>query len=92
MKMQVLAIYDSAVEAYLQPIFTNSKGKVIREFLDLATEPDHPFSKHVEHYCLFEIGFWDDNKGELIPVMPVKVIGLWEAKESEDKQVQPSLV
>lgn len=81
MKMLVLAVYDSATEAYLQPIFTNAKGSAVRTFMDLAEDPSHPFSKHTDHYSLFEIGTWDDNRGVLTTMNPIRIIGLWEATE-----------
>lgn len=61
MKVQLFSIYDSKVEAYLQPFFMQNSAQAQRSFSDLVNDKTHAFGKHPEDYTLFEIGSWEDS-------------------------------
>ena len=82
MKMHILSVYDKATGAYLQPIFTNSKGSVLRQLTDLVKEKQHPFGQHPEDYTLFDLGFWDDSAGLMLTSEPTKLYPLLDLDES----------
>ncbi len=68
--LRIYSIYDSASDAYMRPFFAQSNGAAIRAFSDLVVSNDHPVGQHPADYTLFEIGAFDDNTGEIGPVVP----------------------
>lgn len=62
----VVAVHDTAMDAFMRPIYTPTIGAAIRSFSDeinRASE-DNPMYKHAEDYNLFELGTYDDNSGK----------------------------
>lgn len=75
MKMGVFAVYDAAVKAYLQPIFSPTKAAAVRSFQDAVAQENSQFAKHAADYTLFQLGGFDDGTGELASLqVPEKVI------------------
>jgi hypothetical protein len=64
MVLKVFSVYDSKVEAYLQPFYMRSKGEALRAFGEVVNSQDHLFSRHPADYTLFEIGEFDEGKGD----------------------------
>ena len=60
MIQKVFTIYDSKLEAYMQPFFMQSKGQAIRAFTDSVNDSQSQFNKHPEDFTLFQIGEYDD--------------------------------
>lgn len=76
MKVKVFAIYDSKVEAYMQPFFSAAIGSAIRVVVDSA-RPDTLFGAHPADFTLFHIGEYDDATGTLTSLeakMPIGTI------------------
>lgn len=67
MVLKVYAVYDSKLEAYMQPFFMQSKGVALRALTETLTQRDHMFSKHPEDFTLFELGEYDDSNGKMLP-------------------------
>ncbi len=65
MRMLVFAVYDAAAEAYLAPMFFDTKGQCLRVFIDAVNAEDHAFARHAADYTLFHIGFYDPRSGLL---------------------------
>jgi len=63
MILKVFAIYDSAVGAYMQPFFMQSKGAAIRAFKDHANDRESQTAKHPSDFTLFELGSYNDENG-----------------------------
>lgn len=63
MKVKMFAVRDAKAEAFLQPMFFQSKGLAVRAFADAANDVGHNFCKHAEDFTLFELGEWDDESG-----------------------------
>ena len=57
---KVFSIYDSKIDAFMQPFFSQSKGAAVRALTDLLADKTHPIAKHPEDYTLFELSDWDD--------------------------------
>lgn len=55
------SVYDSKVEVFMAPWNAVNKGQAIRTFSDLVNDSNHPWSKHIEDYSLFELGTFDDS-------------------------------
>lgn len=66
----IYAIHDSKAEAYMQPFFVQAAGVAIREFDKLCNDEKHPVGQHAEDYTLFELGFWDDQTGDISGQVP----------------------
>lgn len=64
MKLRVFSVFDSAAEAFLPPMFLQSRGVAMRSFGDAVNRKDHQFHEHPEHFTLFEIGLWDDSNAQ----------------------------
>lgn len=63
MKLKVFAIYDSAVQAYLQPFYMQSIGAAIRAVLDTASDTNSQWNRHKADFTLFELAEYDDSLG-----------------------------
>lgn len=57
---KMFSIYDTKVEAYLQPIFLPTIAAAIRAVTDTVNDPNHHFNKHPEDYVLFDLGQFSD--------------------------------
>lgn len=73
MKLEIFAVYDSAVQAFMQPFFSPSKGAALRALTDAVNDPKHEYAKHSGDYSLFKLGSFDDNSG-LFDTAPPEVI------------------
>ena len=69
MKLFMFAVYDSASKLYDRPFCCRSEGEALRSFGDIASDAEHPIGKHPEHYSLWEVGMYDDNKAKIDPVV-----------------------
>ena len=69
MKLFMYAVFDSAAKVYDRPFCCRSEGEAIRGFSDVCSDANHQFGKHPEHYSLWEVGMYDDNKAKIEPVV-----------------------
>ncbi len=63
MKAFMYTVYDSCSGVYDRPFVCNSDGEAMRAFGDIAINAEHPIGAHPEHYTLFRIALYDNNKG-----------------------------
>ncbi len=71
MKMEIVAIYDKAIEAYMRPFFCQSLGQAIRQFTDEVNRKDgSPMGDHPQDYTLFHIGTFHDGNANLNELEP----------------------
>lgn len=73
---KVFSVYDSKVEAFLQPFFMHTKGEAIRGFTEIVNDPNHQFSKYPADYTLFELGNYDDSNGSIVTFPTPVSLGL----------------
>ena len=64
MLLKIFTVFDSKVNAYMQPFFMTSTGQALRSFEDTVNDPSTQFYKHAADFTLFEIGTYDDAKAE----------------------------
>lgn len=76
MILKMYTVYDSGVEAYMQPFYVRGNGDAIRRFSDTVNNKDHDFNKHPDHYTLFEIGSFDDNTCKFDLLVTPKSLGV----------------
>lgn len=64
----MVAVRDRAVDAFMRPFAVPTIGSALRSFQDEVnrTAEDNPMYKHPDDYDLFQLGTWDDNKGEFV--------------------------
>lgn len=65
MKLEMLAVKDEALEAYMRPFFAQSVGQAQRMFVDEVNNPQGEMHKHPNDYSLYHLGTWDDETGAL---------------------------
>lgn len=71
MILQVIAVFDRAVAAFMQPMFIPHKGAAVRSFTDWVNDSNSEFSKHPEDYELYLLAEYDDQKGRFnMPEVP----------------------
>jgi hypothetical protein len=63
MKMMIFAVYDAAVNAYMQPFFCRSTAESIRSFTTAVNESGNQMNKYAKDYTLFRLGVYDDQLG-----------------------------
>jgi len=63
MKLQVLAVFDRAAQAYARPMFLPSIGVGTRSFSDEVNRAsdDNQFYHHSEDFDLIHLGEFDDH-------------------------------
>ncbi len=64
MKIQAYSVYDTATATYQKPFFAPADGLVMREFQDICTKADTPYSAHPEDYSLIRLATFDDQTGK----------------------------
>lgn len=60
MELQIFAIRDRQLNAYMQPFFAPTPGAASRSFRDLVNEKGHELNKHPEDYELWHLGAFND--------------------------------
>lgn len=70
------SVYDSKALCYGTPFFMPSVGAAVRVFSDLANDKGSMVSRHPEDFVLFEIGWFGDEKGNLVAKSPQVNLGL----------------
>jgi hypothetical protein len=61
MILKVYSVYDSKAEAYLSPMYFQSKGQAVRSFTEVANDKTSAIGKYPEDFTLFEIGDFNDS-------------------------------
>lgn len=84
MLTKVFAVYDSKAEAFLSPMFFQTRGLALRAFTAAASDEKHNFFKFAGDYTLFEIGEFDERSGD-IKMFEAKV-NLGTALQLADRQ------
>lgn len=76
MRLQIVAVRDSAADMYMQPQFVPTVGVGIRAFTDQINNKDaqNIMNKHPEQFDLYCLGSYDDNTGEFSEGPPKHLI------------------
>lgn len=86
MELKMFSVYDSKTEAYAAPFFFNSRGQAIRQFGDLANDPNSSLCKHAEDFTLFELGSFDDSNAMVLVTTHVNLGKAIEFKQQDLQQ------
>lgn len=75
MKLEIVCVYDRAIQAYGRPFFVAATGGAIRSFLDELRNKESDLSKHPEDYDLFHLGSYEDSSAQFnIFAQPVMLL------------------
>lgn len=70
MNLNIYAVYDKAIGAYMRPFCLTSDGQAVRGFTDETNNPETPVHAHPEDYALFRIGTFSDSDAVIRPEEP----------------------
>lgn len=79
--LQCYSVFDKAVNAFMRPWYTVSRGEALRLFIDSVNDPASYSFKHPEDFILFQCGEFDDAKGIFTTEEPEKVLGASECRK-----------
>lgn len=65
MKMELFAIKDRALTAFMRPWVAQSVGQAIRAFSDMINDKQSEISAHPDDYDLWLIASFDDSTGKI---------------------------
>ena len=86
MVSKVFGIFDAKAGIFSGPTFNRlAKGQAIRDFIDIARNPESSISKHPGDFTLFELGEFDDNTGQYVNLEAKSNLGTaleWLSKEN----------
>jgi hypothetical protein len=94
MKLQIFAIKDTKVNAFMQPFFMRTEAEAIRAFATSTNDPSTNFNKHPEDYHLFQLGEYDEETGKLEskePTQKAHALALLNPEEVIDKDTMRRL-
>lgn len=72
MLLKAYSIYDRKSLAYHTPYFTSTDGAAARSFSDLVNDINTNVGRHPNDYVLYCVGEFDDAKGVMIPLSPMR--------------------
>lgn len=84
MKLVVVAVRDSAVDAYAAPFFMQTTGAAVRSFRDAVNSKESgPMFQHPEDYSLFQLAVFDEETGKFENLeVPAQLVRGQDCKES----------
>lgn len=71
MELELYAVYDSKLGAYLAPFATANHMTAIRQFDTAVSQEGHDFNIHAEDYSLWHLAKYAAESGEIIPAKKV---------------------
>lgn len=65
--LHIFSLYDSKAGAFLRPFFAQNTQVAERALSDAVNNPQETVARHPEDFCLFKLGTFDEESGELVP-------------------------
>lgn len=85
MKQVIVAIRDAKAEAWMNPLFFQTKAQAVRSFGDAVNSGGkEDYVRHPEDFTLFYLGEWDPESGELLPAAQVLALAVGVNLKRED--------
>lgn len=81
---EVYSVMDKAVKAFLPPIFTRTRGEVMRSFAATVNEAGNQMHKYSSDYTLYFLGSFDDNSGIFTSTDPQRVVSANEVLVADE--------
>lgn len=73
--IKIFTIYDSKAENYLNPVYRETLGLLMRDLEGALQDREHMFAKHPMDFTLFELGSYDSSTGQINTLEAKKNIG-----------------
>lgn len=73
-KLKIFSIFDNKANAYLRPFCLPSNAHAVREVSEVLQQSG-PFSDYPEDFTLFALGQFDDDTGEIQPLLAAEPLG-----------------
>lgn len=75
MILSIFSIYDAKAESFLRPFCLPSIAHARRELAEVMQQPTGPFVDYPEDFTLFHVGEFDDETGEVQPLLKHESLG-----------------
>lgn len=73
MKLNVYSVHDRKAAVFARPFIAPNDGMALRSYAAAKMDPTTELSKFPEDFALYRLGSFDDESGELSPVVPTVV-------------------
>lgn len=83
MKKLIFACFDQKTKLFGLPFYSVRREAAIRDFAFAANDPQTEIYQYSTDYSLFYLGTFDDETGELQPVVPEHVVQAYLLKDSD---------
>lgn len=67
-------IYDSVSQVYDRPFPAFNDEDAKRSVAQIVNDSNHPIGRNPEHFSLWNVGEWDDNKGDFLVASPIQCV------------------
>lgn len=74
MKLKIFSVRDTRLGIYMQPIFMQHVGQVVRSWEEMVNDPKTTLCKHPSDYSLYELGEFDEDAGTFAALPVHKLI------------------
>ncbi len=76
LSLSVFSVFDSKVGAYLTPFFVANRAVALRSFMAACQDEQSDFHRFAGDFTLFEIGLWNSETGDFVPLEAKLNLGL----------------
>lgn len=90
MRLLMFAVYDKAVQAFLQPFFMRSRSEAVRSFRTAVNDPKTEFANNPSDFDLMCVGSFNDENGMCEGMSPERISGALELVEPVNGSVDLS--
>lgn len=73
MKLNIYSVHDRKAAVFARPFIAPNDGMALRSFAAAKLDPSTELAKFPEDFSLYLLGSFDDETGELSPVVPIVV-------------------
>jgi len=65
MNIEILAIRDHKINTFMTPFTAVHLGQALRSWEELVNDPKTTIAKYPNDFCLYRLGHFDDDSGQL---------------------------
>lgn len=67
---KLFTVYDDKAESYMDPFCAQTKATALRDFTEVANNPESKISQHASDFHLIYLGEWDAHAGKFFAANP----------------------
>lgn len=91
-KLRMFSVYDSKVQAYMNPWIARTVAEAQRSWVQACNDGQSMMSKHPADYTLFQVGEFDEETGEILPLKAHASISTGLEARRPSEEVSPRLI